>query len=183
MTIENTFIDGLKIIIPEVFGDNRGWFFESYSEKKFADKGIHIAFVQDGHSFSAKKGVLKGLHFQLYPMAQAKLVRCTQGRLLDVAVDLRSCSPTYKKWFSIELSKDNKKQLLIPRGFAHGFLALADNTEVQYKLDNLYSKEHDRSIRYDDSEINIDWGYTGELTISDKDMNAPFFADSDVDFK
>jgi len=182
MKIENTFINGLKIVSPDVFGDNRGWFFESYSERKFGENGINITFVQDNHSFSAKKGTLRGLHFQNDPMAQAKLVWCTRGALLDVAVDLRSDSPTYKKWFSIELTSENKKQLLIPRGFAHGFLTLVDNTEVQYKADNSYSKEHERSIRYDDPELSVDWGIMGELILAEKDKNAPFLIDTDVAF-
>jgi dTDP-4-dehydrorhamnose 3,5-epimerase len=182
MTVENTFIEDLKIINPAVFGDNRGWFFESYSEIKMQENGINVTFVQDNHSKSEKKGTLRGLHFQSEPMAQTKLVRCSRGSLLDVAVDLRPGSPTYKKWFSIELTEENKKQLLVPKGFAHGFLTLEDNTEIQYKTDNFYSKEHDRSIRYNDLEIGVDWGFSGELIIADKDANAPFLRDADVKF-
>jgi dTDP-4-dehydrorhamnose 3,5-epimerase len=144
--------------------------------------GINITFVQDNHSKSEKKGTLRGLHFQNEPMAQTKLVRCSRGALLDVAVDLRSGSPTYKKWFSIELTEENKKQLLVPKGFAHGFLTLEDNTEIQYKTDNFYSKEHDRSIRYDDPEISVNWGFANELILAEKDLNAPCLKDSDVNF-
>jgi dTDP-4-dehydrorhamnose 3,5-epimerase len=182
MIIENTFIEGLKIITPAVFGDNRGWFFESYSEVKLRENGINITFVQDNHSFSEKKGTLRGLHFQNEPMAQTKLVRCTRGALLDVAVDLRPDSPTYKQWFSVELSAENKKQLLIPKGFAHGFLTLTDDVEIQYKTDEFYSKEHDCSIRYDDPEIGIDWGFSGDVILSEKDVNAPFLKDAEVKF-
>jgi dTDP-4-dehydrorhamnose reductase/dTDP-4-dehydrorhamnose 3,5-epimerase len=173
VTIEKTFIDGLLIIRPAVFGDNRGWFYESYSETKLRENGINITFVQDNHSMSEQKGTLRGLHFQTPPMAQSKLVRCSHGALLDVAVDLRPNSPTYKKWFSIELSEENKTQLLIPQGFAHGFLTLTDNTELQYKCDNFYSKEHDCSVRYDDPEIGIDWNFDGEPILSEKDLKAP----------
>ena len=172
MQIEKTFIEGLEIINPAVFEDDRGWFYESYSSKIF-----DIEFVQDNHSKSLKAGTLRGLHFQNEPMAQTKLVRCTRGSVLDVAVDLRKQSPTYKKWFSIELSEENKKQLFIPKGFAHGFLTLVDDTEIQYKVDNFYSKEHDRSIRYDDADIGVDWGFSGEVILSDKDRSAPFLRD------
>lgn len=172
MQVENTFIDGLKIITPAVFEDDRGWFYESFSSKNF-----DIGFVQDNHSKSLKAGILRGLHFQNEPMAQTKLVRCTRGAVLDVAVDLRSNSPTYKKWFSVELSEKNKKQLLIPKGLAHGFLTLVDNTEIQYKVDNYYSKEHDCSIIYNDTDINIDWGLLGEPILSEKDKNAPLLSE------
>ncbi|MCL1881183.1 MAG: dTDP-4-dehydrorhamnose 3,5-epimerase [Oscillospiraceae bacterium] len=170
MKIEKTFIGDLKIIHPTVFEDERGWFYEAFSAKHLPN----LTFVQDNHSKSLKAGTLRGLHFQTEPFAQTKLVRCTKGSLLDVAVDLRQDSPTYKKWFSLELSAENKKQLLIPKGFAHGFVTLESNTEIQYKTDNFYSREHDRSIRYDDPEIGIEWGLTEEPVLSDKDSNAPF---------
>ena len=182
MKIIKTELEDVLIIEPRVFGDHRGWFTETYSTLKFKGLGIDIDFVQDNHSFSAHKGTLRGLHFQLDPKAQTKLVRCTKGRILDVAVDIRKGSPTYKKWVAVELTEENKKQLLIPKGFAHGFLTLTDNVEVQYKVDEYYSLEDDRSIRYDDTEINIDWGHI-EPILSEKDMKAPMLKDSDANFK
>lgn len=181
MKVTKTELEGVVIIDSDCYGDHRGWFMETYNEAKMKENGIDIVFVQDNHSKSMIKGTLRGLHFQNKPMAQTKLVRCTKGEVLDVAVDLRKDSPTYKKWFSIELTEENKKQLLIPQGFAHGFLTLTDDVEVQYKVDNLYSKEHDRGIRYDDPEIAVDWG-TIDPVLSDKDLNSPFLKDSDVNF-
>ncbi|HYE09821.1 MAG TPA: dTDP-4-dehydrorhamnose reductase, partial [Patescibacteria group bacterium] len=181
MNIIRTDIEEVLIISPKVISDNRGWFTETYSKEKFKELGINIDFVQDNHSFSAQKGTLRGLHFQLSSKAQTKLVRCTNGKILDVAVDIRRGSPTYKKWVSVELSKENKKQLLIPKGFAHGFLTLTDDVEVQYKVDEYFAPEHDRSIRFDDPEINVDWGVDNPI-LSDKDIKAPLLKDSDVDF-
>lgn len=154
---------------------------ETYSKEKLAKQGIDTDFIQDNHSFSANRGTIRGLHFQINPKAQAKLVRCTRGRILDVAVDIRKGSPTYKKWVSVELSEENKKQLFIPKGFAHGFATLTDNVEIQYKVDEYYSPENDRSIRFDDPEINIDWGIENPI-LSEKDMNAPLLKDSDSNF-
>lgn len=181
MKITETVIKDLLIIEPRIFGDHRGWFYESYSKIKLLDQGLDCEFVQDNHSYSAQKGTLRGLHFQLEPKAQAKLIRCTRGAIWDVAVDLRRGSPTYKKWVAVELSAENKKQFFIPRGFAHGFLTLTDDVEVQYKTDEYYSPEHDRSIAYDDPEINISWGIETPI-LSAKDSNAPFLCDSDVNF-
>jgi len=181
LKIIKTKIEGVCIIEPKVFGDHRGWFMESYSKMKFEENGININFVQDNHSLSAKKGTIRGLHFQNNPMAQTKLVRCTRGKILDVAVDIRKNSPTYKQWISVELSEENKKQLLIPKGFAHGFLTLTDNVEVQYKVDEYYSPEYDRSIRYDDPDIGIDWGIDNPI-LSEKDKSAPLLKDSDCNF-
>ena len=182
MHIVKTNIEDVLIIEPEVFGDHRGWFTETYSKGKFKEFGIDIDFIQDNHSFSAQKGTLRGLHFQLNPKAQTKLVRCTKGKILDVAVDLREGSPTYKKWVAVELTEENKKQLLIPKGFAHGFLTLTDDVEVQYKVDEYYSPENDRSIRYDDPEIGVDWGIEAPI-LSEKDLNAPLLKDSNINFK
>lgn len=176
-----TEIDGVVIIEPDVFGDNRGWFMESWSKKKYEDLGITADFVQDNQSFTAKKGTLRGLHFQMAPYAQAKLIRVLSGKVLDVAVDMRKSSPTYLKWVAVEISSDNKRQLFIPKGFAHGFVTLTDNVEFAYKCDNFYSKEHDRSIRFDDKDIGIDWGITDPI-VSEKDMNAPLLKDSDCNF-
>jgi len=181
MNIINTDIDDVKVIEPIVYGDHRGWFTEIYSKEKFDELGVNNDFIQDNHSFSAQKGTLRGLHFQLNPKAQAKLVRCTKGKILDVAVDLRKGSSTYKKWVAVELTEENKKQMLIPKGFAHGFLTLTDDVEVQYKVDEYYAPECDRSIRFDDPEIGVEWGNNNPI-LSEKDLNAPLFSDSDVDF-
>ncbi len=181
MNITKTEIDEVLIIEPRVFGDHRGWFTETYSKQKLKENGIFIDFVQDNHSMSAQRGTLRGLHFQKNPKAQSKLVRCTKGEIFDVAVDLRKGSDTYKKWVGVELSEDNKKQLLIPKGFAHGFFTLTDDVEVQYKVDEYYSKEHDRSIRFDDPEIGIEWGIENPI-LSDKDLDASLLKDSDVNF-
>jgi dTDP-4-dehydrorhamnose 3,5-epimerase len=180
-----TKIPGVKIIEPDCFSDHRGWFMETYSTEKYEAMGITNVFVQDNHSMSAKKGTLRGLHFQNAPMAQAKLVRCTKGAVIDVAVDIRKGSPTYKQWVSVELSAENKRQFYIPQGFAHGFLTLTDDVEFEYKVDNLYSKEHDRGIRYDDPSIGVDWGMLlngMEPILSEKDINGPLLKDSDVNF-
>ncbi|MEG1393694.1 MAG: dTDP-4-dehydrorhamnose 3,5-epimerase [Christensenellaceae bacterium] len=181
MKVTKTKIEGLIVIEPDCFGDNRGWFMETYSKPKFEQIGIDCEFVQDNHSFSAVKGTLRGLHFQINPMAQSKLLRCTKGTVLDVAVDLRKNSPTYKKWHSVELSAENKKQFFMPKGFAHGFLTLTDDVEIQYKVDAVYSKECDRSIRFDDAELGVDWGIANPI-LSQKDLDAPLLCDSDADF-
>ncbi|WP_313127206.1 dTDP-4-dehydrorhamnose 3,5-epimerase [Proteiniclasticum ruminis] len=181
MIITKTDISEVLIIDPSCYGDHRGWFMETYNHKLFVEAGITCNFVQDNHSYSAQKGTLRGLHFQNNPMAQSKLVRCTKGVILDVAVDIRVNSPTYKKWVSVELSADNKRQLFIPRGFAHGFITLTDDVEVQYKVDNLYSKEHDRGIIYNDSDINVDWGSVNPI-LSEKDSNSPNLSECDYNF-
>lgn len=182
MNLVYTSFEGLYIIEPKIFGDHRGWFTETYSKEKLMQLGLgEIDFIQDNHSYSKQKGTLRGLHIQLAPKAQTKLVRCTRGRILDVAVDLRNDSKTYKKWFSIELSSDNQKQLLIPKGFAHGFVTLSEDVEIQYKVDEYYSPDFDRSIRYNDEEFGIDWGEDSPI-LSNKDQNAPLYKDSDVSF-
>ncbi len=158
MQVTESKLQGVYIITPKVFGDHRGWFMEGWSEERLAQNGINCHFVQDNHSFSASKGTLRGLHYQLNPKCQAKTIRCTSGAILDVAVDIRRGSPQYKQWVAVELTEENKKQLFVPRGFAHGFLTLTDNVEVQYKADNYYAPECDGNIRYDDPEIGIDWG-------------------------
>lgn len=181
MKVVETEIDDLYMLEPEVFGDNRGWFMESWSQKKMEDLGLFYNFVQDSHSFSALKGTLRGLHFQKGESSQAKLVRCVRGAVLDVAVDLRKNSKTYKKWVSCVLSAENKKQFLIPRGFAHGFLTLTDDVEFVYKADNYYDPKSDRNIIWNDSEISIEWGIENPI-LSEKDKNAPTLSESDVDF-
>lgn len=176
-----TDIEGLFVIEPTIHGDHRGWFFESYTKKNYEAEGLCADFIQDNHSYSKEKGTIRGLHFQKSPMAQTKLIRCTRGKILDVVVDLRKASATYKKWFSIELSPENGKQLWIPKGFGHGFVTLTEDCEIQYKVDEYYSAECDRSIRFDDPEFGIDWGVTDPV-LSAKDKNAPLLKDSDVDF-
>ena len=177
-----TSIRDLYVLEAKAFGDDRGWFSETFNKKTLKELGIDIDFIQDNHSLSAQKGTLRGLHLQTNPKAQTKLVRCTRGSILDVAVDLRKGSPTYLKHFSIILSDENKKQLFIPKGFAHGFITLTDNVEVQYKVDEYYSKEHDRSIKFDDPLFNIDWLST-EFVLSDKDKNAVLYENSDIAFE
>lgn len=174
-------IKGLKLLEPRYFEDNRGWFCETYSLRTMKEAGIDIVFVQDNHSLSKQKGIIRGIHFQNNPKPQTKLVRCTRGRIMDYAVDLRKNSPTYKKWISVELSEENRRQLLIPAGFGHAFITLEDNCEVQYKTDELYYPEFDRSIIWNDPEIGIDWG-TDCPIVSEKDNKAPKLADSDVNF-
>lgn len=182
MNIMKTEIEEVVIIEPKVFGDHRGWFTETYSKEKFKALGIDIDFIQDNHSFSAQKDTLRGLHFQTNPKAQTKLIRCTKGKILDVAVDIRQGSPTYKKYVVVELTEENKKQLFIPKGFAHGFVTLTDDVEVQYKVDEYYSPKNDRSIRYDDPEINVNWGIDNPI-LSEKDLKAPVLSESDVNFR
>ena len=176
MAVIETELKGVYIIEPQVFGDARGWFMETWSKAKFDAAGLHFDFVQDNQSFSAHKGTLRGLHYQLNPMAQAKLVRCTRGELLDVAVDIRKNSPQFGKWASAILSAENKRQFLIPRGFAHGFITLTDNVEVQYKADNFYAPHLEGNIRWDDPQIGIDWKIEPTI-LADKDANAPFLKD------
>ncbi|MEM8797457.1 MAG: dTDP-4-dehydrorhamnose 3,5-epimerase [Pseudomonadota bacterium] len=176
-------LDGAFEIVMDRFGDERGFFSETYNQKVFAENGIRIDFVQDNHSFSAQKGVLRGLHFQVEPHAQDKLVRVTRGRVFDVLVDLRQGSPTYQKWAGVEVSAEKWNQVFIPKGFAHGFLTLEENTEFLYKVSSLYAPESDRSLRFDDPEIGIDWPMQGlDLQLSEKDRNAPFLAGTDPGF-
>lgn len=176
MKVTKTFIDGVVIIEPQVFGDHRGFFMESWNKKQMEEAGLFYDFVQDNHSSSTVKGTLRGIHFQKGDKCQAKLVRCTSGAVLDVAVDLRKDSPTYKKWVAVELSADNKKQLLIPRGFGHAFLTLTDHVEFLYKADNYYASEADAGIRWNDPEIGIDWGIDKPI-LSEKDTKNPFLKD------
>ena len=174
MKLIKTSLNDVYIIEPQVFGDNRGWFMESYSQAKFAELGLECNFVQDNHSFSAEKGTLRGLHFQLNPKCQAKLVRCTKGAILDVAVDLRKNSPQYKKWVAIELSAENKKQLFIPRGFAHGFVVLSETADFVYKTTTYYAPQSDRGLLWNDPDIGIDWPKLDiPFSLSDKDLKQP----------
>ena len=172
MQVTKTNLEGVLIFEPKIFGDARGWFMETWSARKFEAAGLNFNFVQDNQSYSAHKGTLRGLHYQTAPFAQAKLVRCTRGKLLDVAVDIREGSETFAKWVAVELTAENKKQLLIPRGFAHGFLTLTDDVEIQYKADNFYAPNCDGNIIWNDAEIKIDWPFAPTI-LADKDAKAP----------
>ncbi|HOO95228.1 MAG TPA: dTDP-4-dehydrorhamnose 3,5-epimerase [Proteiniphilum sp.] len=173
MKIHKTNIEGVLIIEPRVFGDERGYFFESYSQRKFEEKVCQTSFVQDNESKS-KYGVVRGLHFQRAPYEQAKLVRVIAGRVLDVAVDIREGSPTYGQYVSTELSDENKRQLFIPRGFAHGFAVLSEEVIFQYKCDNYYAPPYEGAIRWDDPKLAIDWMLPREdIILSEKDKNNP----------
>jgi dTDP-4-dehydrorhamnose 3,5-epimerase len=177
MTVETTFIKDLLVLTPAIFEDERGYFFESYSEASFVKNGLSYTFIQDNQSFS-KKGVIRGLHFQKAPYSQAKLVRVLQGEILDVAVDLRKDSVTYGQHFSIQLSAENKKQLLVPKGFAHGFSVLSANAVVSYKVDEVYHKESESGIQYNDSTLAINWQVNAaEAIVSDKDRVLGTFKD------
>ena len=176
MKITKTKLEGVVIIEPDVFGDNRGFFMESWNKKKMAEAGLDYDFVQDNHSKSTVKGTLRGIHFQKSDNAQAKLVRCVKGAVLDVAVDLRRNSPTFKQWVGVELSEENKKQLLIPRCFGHGFVTLTDDVEFLYKVDNYYESEADAGILWNDPEIGVEWGVDNPI-LSEKDKKNPFLKD------
>ena len=185
MKVIPTEIEGVLIIETDVFGDHRGYFTETYNKKRYEENGITTEFIQDNMSFSAQKGTLRGLHYQKAPFAQAKLVSCSKGKVIDVAVDIRKGSPTYGKYVACELTAENHRQFFIPRGFAHGFLTISDDVEFRYKCDNLYNKESEGSIRYDDETINIDWGtlLNGiEPVLSKKDKDAPTIENCNANF-
>jgi dTDP-4-dehydrorhamnose 3,5-epimerase len=182
MPFTPTPISGLLIFDPKVFEDSRGYFFESYNQEIFRAAGIHIDFIQDNQS-SSQYGVIRGLHYQLHPYAQTKLIRVLVGSILDVAVDIRKNSPTFGQSFSIELSAENKKQLFIPMGFAHGFSVLSDHAEVFYKCDSFYNKESEAGISYNDTSLKIDWMIpAGKAIISEKDKKLPGFAECKNNF-
>jgi dTDP-4-dehydrorhamnose 3,5-epimerase len=182
MKFIKTEISDVYIIEPSVFGDNRGYFLESFNLEKFEENVYPIKFVQDNESKSSK-GVLRGLHFQKPPFDQAKLVRCIEGSVLDVAVDIRKGSPTYGKHVAIELTGENKRQLFVPRGFAHGFLVLSDSATFAYKVDNTYAPEFDAGIRWNDKKLNIQWGLEeSEVLVSAKDAELPFFLEFETPF-
>lgn len=176
MKITKTKLEGVVIIEPDVFGDNRGFFMESWNKKKMEEAGLYYDFLQDNHSKSTVKGTLRGIHFQKGDKSQAKLVRCVKGAVLDVAVDLRKNSPTFKQWVGVELSAENKKQLLIPRGFGHGFVTLTDDVEFLYKADNYYAPEADAGICWNDPDIGVDWGVENPI-LSEKDKKNPLLKD------
>ncbi len=168
--IVTNILNGVKVIEPTIFKDDRGYFFESFNDKEFREKVCNTTFVQDNESKSCK-GTLRGLHWQRPPFAQSKLVRCVQGGVFDVAVDIRKNSPTFLQWVGVELTAENHKQLFIPRGFAHGFVALTDNVIFQYKCDNLYNKESEAALKWD--SVNIDWPFMEKYILSDKDEKNP----------
>ncbi|MBP1991133.1 dTDP-4-dehydrorhamnose 3,5-epimerase [Paenibacillus eucommiae] len=174
-------LDGVLVITPKINEDQRGFFMESYNKDKYQNFGIDYDFIQDNHSLSITQGVLRGLHYQLHPKSQAKLVRVTAGSIYDVVVDIRQDSSTFGEWFGITLSSVNKKQLLVPNGFAHGFCTLEPNTEVLYKVDEYYSPEHDRGILWNDPDIGIQWPVTSPL-LSDKDQKHPLLKDAEINF-
>lgn len=183
MPFHATAFPGLVLFEPAVFEDERGYFFESYNERVFQEGGLLSRFVQDNQSYS-RFGVIRGLHYQLEPHAQSKLVRVLQGRILDVAVDLRRGSPTYGKSLRIELDADHKEQLYIPKGFAHGFSVLSEHAEVLYKCDSLYHRESEAGINYQDPEMQIDWGLpSSKVLVSAKDLQLPRFADCRNNFE
>ena len=182
MQIEETPLPGVVILTPKRFGDARGFFSESWNRRLLAEHGIEMDFVQDNHSVSEAVNTVRGLHFQAPPDAQDKLVRCGQGALFDVAVDIRKGSPTYGQWFGTELSAENGRQLLVPAGFLHGFSTRAPHTEIIYKCTDYYAPQSDGAVRFDDPDIGIDWGLTGEAVLSDKDAAAPLLKDFDSPF-
>lgn len=178
MKIEHVHIPGLLLLQPARFGDQRGFFSETYSKRIFAEAGVEAEFVQDNHSLSVPAGVVRGLHFQTPPFAQAKLIRVLKGRIFDVVVDIRQSSPNYGRHFSVELSADNWQQLYIPEGFAHGFATMEENTEIAYKVTNFYAPEYDSGLLWSDPALGIDWPVTVEAaTVSAKDEKLPLFAD------
>ena len=177
----NTRVEGAYVLEPKVFGDHRGYFMESYNQAMFEQLGLTHLFVQDNESFTASKGTLRGIHFQNNPMAQCKVVRVVQGAVLELVIDFRKDSPTYLQWELIELSSANKRMLYLPKGCGHGFLTLTDDVLFCYKVDALYSKEFDRSVRFDDPALGIEWGIENPI-LSEKDINAPLYRDSDCYF-
>lgn len=175
MKIEPTDLPDVLILTPQRFGDARGWFCETWNAARMASAGLDLAFVQDNHSFSAQVGTLRGLHYQAPPRAQDKLVRCSRGAIRDIAVDVRRGSPSYGRWIAVDLTPENGRQLLVPKGFLHGFVTLLPDTEVQYKCTDVYAPECDGAVRWD--SLGIDWGLTADPVLSTKDAAAPAFAD------
>lgn len=178
LEIEKTGLPGVVVFTPKRFGDHRGFFAETWNAQRMAEKGYALDFVQDNHSISAQANTVRGLHYQAPPRAQDKLVRCGRGALYDVAVDIRSGSPTFGKWVGVELTPENGKQLLVPKGFLHGFVTRVPDTEIIYKCTDYYAPECDGGVRFDDPDIGIDWGLgPASIVLSDKDENAPYMKD------
>ncbi len=176
MNVIKTKLDGVVIIEPDIHKDDRGWLYESWSEQKYSELGINAHFVQDNHLFSLKKGTIRGLHFQAPPYEQAKLVRCINGAIFDVAVDVRKKSPTFGEWIGVELSRTNCRQLFIPKGFAHGVLTLENNTEIEYKTDDFYRPSYERFICWNDPQISVEWNIESPV-LSEKDQRAQLISD------
>ena len=175
--VEKTALDGVLVLTPKRFADARGFFTESYNAKRFGEAGIDVAFVQDNHSYSARAGTVRGLHFQAPPFAQSKLVRVLRGAIIDVAVDARKASPTYGRWVGVELSADNGRQIFVPQGFLHGFITLTPDTDVAYKVDAFYDMESDGAVKWDDPDLAVDWGPTAkDASLSEKDAAAQSWA-------
>lgn len=175
--VEKTALDGVLVLTPKRFADARGFFTESYNAKRFGEAGIDVAFVQDNHSYSARAGTVRGLHFQAPPFAQSKLVRVLRGAIIDVAVDARKASPTYGRWVGVELSADNGRQIFVPQGFLHGFITLTPDTDVAYKVDAFYDMESDGAVKWDDPDLAVDWGPTAkDALLSEKDAAAQSWA-------
>ena len=183
MQITPTALDGVVIITPARHGDGRGFFSETWHDARLRAAGLDLNFVQDNHSFSTQTGTVRGLHFQAPPHAQDKLVRCGRGALFDVAVDIRVGSPTYGHWVGEVLSFENGKQLLVPQGFLHGFMALSDDCEILYKCSDYYAPDCEGAVRWDDPDIGIDWPQTARPVLSDKDARAPAFKDFNSPFR
>lgn len=181
MKLIETKLDGVVILEPNVFGDHRGFFMESYNQQKMNQLGLDFSFIQDNQSLSAQSGTIRGLHYQLNPKAQTKLVRVLAGAIYDVIVDIRRNSPTFGQWIGVILSEDNKRQLLVPKGFAHGFCTLVKDTQVFYKVDEYYSPEHDRGILWNDPNLGIDWP-TSTPILSEKDLHNPRLRDAEINF-
>ena len=182
MKVMDTKLEGVKVMEPKVYKDNRGFFVESFNQQQFAELGLGFDFIQDNHSLSVDKDVIRGLHYQLNPKAQTKLIRVITGAIYDVAVDIRSASPTFGQWVGVMLSEDNHRMLLVPKGFAHGFCTLTGNTHVQYKVDAYYSPEHDKGLRWDDPKLAIDWP-TSNPILSEKDAKQPFLNEDEINFQ
>jgi dTDP-4-dehydrorhamnose 3,5-epimerase len=181
LTVTPLALNEVLEITPRRLGDDRGFFSETYNAERFAEAGIDLVFVQDNHSYSAAAGVLRGLHYQLAPCGQDKLVRVVRGAILDVAVDIRRGSRTFGQWVALEVSAEKGNQILVPKGFAHGFVTLVDHTEVIYKVTDFYSPDHDRSIRYDDADIGVEWPQAAApFTLSQKDQAAPPLRDAEI---
>jgi dTDP-4-dehydrorhamnose 3,5-epimerase len=182
MKVIQTKLDGVSIVEPAVHGDHRGFFMESYNSEKFQQHHIDFPFIQDNHSLSAEAGVIRGLHYQLNPKAQTKLVRVIFGAIYDVVVDIRKGSATFGQWVGVILSESNKRQLLVPKGFAHGFCTIVPNTQVVYKVDEYYSPECDRGILWNDPSLGIDWP-TSQPVLSDKDQKHPLLKNAEINFE
>ena len=176
MKIEPTALLDVLILTPDRFGDDRGWFCETFNAARLRDQGIDIPWVQDNHAMSSQVGTLRGLHYQRPPFAQDKLVRCSRGAILDVAVDFRVGSPLYGRWVGVELTPQNGRQLLVPKGFLHGYVTLLPETEVQYKCSDIYAPDHDGGVRWNDPQISVDWGSVTPI-LSGKDAVAPWLKD------